>query len=117
IQIDVGASSAGSVFAERTRDVGRVLPTDTRVGGQRIAVAARAMAGDAGRNAALRHTAAIDLLAEVHERRIGALRNRLLRREVGRDVGHVLVREHVGKWFHYNVDPDMADVAAYFSAQ
>ena len=73
------------------------------IGGERIAVAVGAVAGDAGRDAALRHAAAIDLLAEVHEGGVRALRRRLLRREVGRDVEHVLVRQQVGERLHRDV--------------
>ena len=61
------------------------------------------MAGDAGGDAAGRYAAAIDLLAEAHERGIRALRRRRLRLEVSRHVQHVLLGQHVGERLHRDV--------------
>src|SRR6476619_5947934 len=59
-----------------------------------------AVTRDARRYAAARKPAAIDLLAEADQRGVCALRRRLLRREVGRDIERVLVGKHLRERQH-----------------
>src|SRR5690606_27244663 len=68
------------------------------------AAASRPVARNAGGDAALGDSAAVDLLSEADERGVRAFRRQRLRGEIGRDVAHVLFAQRVGERLHGPVD-------------
>src|SRR5690606_18939967 len=102
---------AGAVFLEATRGVPGLLATDVRVGRARVAGARWAVAGHAGRDAALEVAAAEQLLADLVELHalVGAFGDHGVVGDAGRghlagvmgaDIAHVLRRKHRSEGLH-----------------
>jgi len=102
---------AGLVFLEAARDIAGVLATNVRIGRAGITGAAGAVAGHAGRQAALGVAAAVQLLADLVELHalVGAVGDRrvigdagggLLGGEERADVAHVLRGEVLHERHH-----------------
>ena len=98
-------------FLEAARNVGGLLAGHRRVGRARVAGAGRAVAGQAGRDAAGAVAGAIEALADLVELHalvgtsgdrgvVGDARTRLLGGEPGAEVAHVLVAQRSGERGH-----------------